>query len=300
MNISRRNFIQNSSLALGATLLPWQQLFAFGKAEYKMQLLRNDVGIFSERGGTIAWRIAEDGVVVVDTQFPDQAGHLIEEIKKKTGRQVDLLINTHHHGDHSGGNIAFKGFAKKIVAHKNSKANQERVAKDRGIEAKQLYPDTIYESTWSEKVGTETMSLSYFGAGHTNGDSFIHFENANIVHTGDLMFNRRFPFIDRSAGASISNWVEVLESAIKKFDNDTLFVFGHAFDPEKITGTKEDLKAMQNYLAKLLVFVKKEIKAGKDREGIQSARSIPGAEEWQGRGIERSLTSAYDELKAGK
>lgn len=300
MNISRRNFIQNSSIALGATLLPWQKLFAYGKTEFKMQLLRKDVGIFTERGGTIVWRIAEDGVVVVDTQFPEQAGHLIDEIKKKGNQQVDLLINTHHHGDHSGGNIAFKGFAKKIVAHQNSKANQERVAKARNQEDKQLYPDTTFEKTWSEKVGSETVSISYFGSGHTNGDSFIHFEEANIVHTGDLMFNRRFPFIDRSSGASIANWVEVLEAAINKFDKDTIFVFGHAFDPEKVTGNKEDLKAMQNYLSKLLIFAEKEIKAGKDRESIQAARSIPGAEEWQGRGIERSLTAAYDELTEEK
>ena len=121
-----------------------------------------------------------------------------------------------------------------------------------------------------------------------------------MAHIGDLVFNRRFPYIDKGAGANIANWVEVLEAAIKKFDKDTIFVFGHAFDPEKVTGNKEDLKAMQNYLSKLLIFAEKEIKAGKDRESIQVAKSIPGAEEWQGRGIERSLTAAYDELTEKK
>jgi glyoxylase-like metal-dependent hydrolase (beta-lactamase superfamily II) len=115
---------------------------------------------------------------------------------------------------------------------------------------------------------------------------------------GDLMFNRRFPFIDRSAGANIQSWTEVLEKAIAKYDSDTLFVFGHSLDPEKVTGNKEDLKAMQNYLEKLLAFVKNEIKSGKSKDDILKAVSIPGAEEFQGQGIVRSLTAAYEELTA--
>ncbi|MCK7530603.1 MAG: MBL fold metallo-hydrolase [Marinilabiliales bacterium] len=73
-----------------------------------MTPLRNNVGFFTERGGTIGWMISKDGLVVVDTQFPEQAQHLIEAIRKQSGRQIDLLVNTHHHGDHTGGNIAFK------------------------------------------------------------------------------------------------------------------------------------------------------------------------------------------------
>lgn len=77
---------------------------------------------------------------------------------------------------------------------------------------------------------------------------------------------------------------------------DTLFIFGHAANPAKVTGGKEELKAMQNYLEKLLLFVKNEMKAGKSKDEISKAQSIPGAEDFQGQGIQRSLTAAYEEL----
>jgi glyoxylase-like metal-dependent hydrolase (beta-lactamase superfamily II) len=159
-----------------------------------------------------------------------------------------------------------------------------------------LYADTVFQDQWESKVGSETIQTSYLGAAHTNGDIIVHFENANIAHMGDLMFNRRYPFIDKSSGANIQNWTEVLEKAISKYDNDTLFIFGHSLDPEKVTGTNDDLRVMQNYLEKLLIFVKGELKAGKSKEDIMKADRIPGAEEYQGQGIERSLTAALQEL----
>ena len=124
----------------------------------------------------------------------------------------------------------------------------------------------------------------------------IHFEHANVVHMGDLVFNRRYPFIDKSAGASVKNWPVTLEMAQKKFDKDTLFVFGHAFDPMKVTGDMEDIKAMQNYMEKLADFVQSSIKAGKSKDEILKAQSIPGITDWQGDGINRSLEAAYQEF----
>jgi glyoxylase-like metal-dependent hydrolase (beta-lactamase superfamily II) len=141
----------------------------------------------------------------------------------------------------------------------------------------------------------EKIKTYYWGAAHTNGDSVIFFPHANIVHVGDLVFNRRWAFIDRSAGASVKNWIIVLEKIQEQFDNDTLFVFGHAFDPEKITGNKSDIKAMQDYLKNLLAFVNGQIKAGKTKEEIMKATSIPGVTEWQGEGLDRGLEAAYEE-----
>ncbi len=127
----------------------------------------------------------------------------------------------------------------------------------------------------------------------------MHFENANVAHMGDLLFNGRYPFIDKSAGASVSNWVKVLDKTEKTFDKNTLFVFGHAFDPEKITGGHEEIKRFKGYLESVLAFVGKEIKAGKSKEEIMKATSIPGATYMQGGGIERSLGPSYDELTMG-
>ncbi|HEY6901889.1 MAG TPA: MBL fold metallo-hydrolase, partial [Puia sp.] len=280
--------------------LPHQKLLAgllpARQDPWKMRMLRNNVGIFYERGGTIAYLLSPQGIVVVDSEFPDQAGHLIDELKKQPAASFELLINTHHHGDHTGGNIAFKDLVKKVAAHSNSLVNQQRVATAQKTEDKQLYPDTTYGDSWDYTIGDEKIKTAYFGPAHTNGDSIIHFQHANIAHMGDLVFNRRYAFIDRSAGASVSNWIVVLENALKKYDKDTLFIFGHAFDPDKVTGNKDDLRAMKDYISRLLDFVNGWVKAGKTKEDLLKERSIPGVTEWQGDGIERGLQAAYEEV----
>ncbi len=297
--MQRRSFIRNTGLGLGALALgSQQQLFArfFADPAFKMKLLRNDIGIFTERGGTILYMVNKKGIVVVDSQFADTAGHLITELKKQTVKPFQLLINTHHHGDHSGGNIAFKDVVRHVVAHANSKANQQAVAAKQKKEDQQLYPDITFTDNWKKRVGKEKIKAHHFGAGHTNGDAIIHFEHANIAHMGDLLFNRRHPFIDRSTGANIKSWINVLDKSLATFDNDTLFVFGHALDPEKVTGNKEDLKAFQNYLNKLLIFAETEFKAGKSKADFIKNKIIPGETEWKGDGIERPLTAAYEEV----
>src|SRR5579871_2548138 len=296
--MERRIFLRNTSLTLGGIALTNTRLLAqlFTDDPWKMKILRNDVGIFTEKGGTIAYLLTKKGIVVVDAEFPEQSQHLITELKKINDTPFQLLINTHHHGDHTSGNISFKGIVKDVAAHTNSLANQQKVAVAQKTEDKQLYPNITWNDSWQYKIAHEEIKTYYFGPAHTNGDSIIHFQHANIAHMGDLMFNRRWAFIDRSAGASIKNWITVLDKALGTFDNNTIFVFGHAFDPEKVTGTKDDLKAMQDYLTKLLDFVGKEIKAGKSKDDILKEKSIPGVTEWQGDGIERGLQATYEEL----
>jgi len=296
--MKRRSFIQSAGLSIGMLAVLQNKGFAnmLTQTPYKMTLLRKDVGIFTEQGGTIGWMANKEGIVVVDSQFANTVPHLIEDLKKKSERPFKYLINTHHHGDHTGGNIAFKGVVEHVIGHANCLINQRATALAQKSENKQLFADTVFNDQWKTKVGSQGIHAQYFGAGHTNGDAIIHFEDANIAHMGDLMFNRRFPFIDRTAGANIQNWIKVLEKTISKFDSDTLFIFGHALDPEKVTGNKDDIKAMQNFLEKLLLYVGKEKAAGKSKEEILKATSIPGAEDYKGQGLARSLTAAYDEL----
>ena len=81
---------------------------------WKIKMLRNDIGVFTEKGGTIAFLLSKKGIVVVDSQFPEQSQHLIDELKKQSSQPFELLINTHHHGDHTAGNISFKGIVKNV------------------------------------------------------------------------------------------------------------------------------------------------------------------------------------------
>ncbi len=293
----RRDFICRSVLTAGLLTLSSKELFAFlTDPAYKVTMLTDNIGIFTEKGGTIAFLLSKGGIVVVDAEIPEQAKHLIDDLKTRSDRPFNLLINTHHHGDHTAGNIAFKGIVTHGLAHANSKINQQNVAIKNKIEDQQLYPDQTFTDTRCEKVGKERICLYYSGPGHTNGDAIVHFQHANIVHMGDLVFNRRHPFIDRSAGASIKNWIDILDRCEKKFNGDTKYVFGHAAEGHELTGKIEDLKAFKNYLSQLLTFTEAEVKAGKSKEEFLKNKFIPGNTEWLGDGIERPLTAAYEEV----
>ena len=294
----RRNFVLNAGLLVGASLLYQQKLAAqlFGVQEGAIRMLRRNVGIFTERGGTIGFSFSKDGIVVIDSQFPDTAPHFIDAVKKQSSAPFRYLLNTHHHGDHSSGNIAFKGMVEHVLAHENAAKNQKAAAEKQNTLDKQLLPDKTFTTTSTIKVGDERVVSSYFGPGHTNGDALHHFEEANIVHIGDLMFNKRHPFVDRSTGANMRNWITVLDKAQKQYTKETIYIFGHSLNPGEETGTHEDLKKFQTYLGQVLQFAEKEIKRGVSKEEFIKNTAVPGNTEWSGQGLERPLTAAYEEL----
>ena len=296
--MQRRNFIRNTGFTLAGLTLFNQHMAAafFNQPAWKIKMLTDDIGVFTEKGGTILFYIAKKDIVVVDAQFPDSAQHLIDELKKRSENPFKLLINTHHHGDHTAGNIAFKDLVPHVLAHANSLVNQKNVAIKNKSEDKQLYPDQTFTDTWTDKIGKEKISLHYFGAGHTNGDAMIHLEHANIVHMGDLVFNRRHPFVDKSAGADMGSWIKVLDKAVATFDKKTQFVCGHSGEGYDIVIAPADLKAFGDYLGNVLKFVEGEIKAGKSKEDILKTKAIPGTDEWKGDGINRPLEAAYTEI----
>ncbi len=296
--MQRRIFLRNTAFTAAGVLLAQKEMLAalWQQPGFKITMLTDDAGIFTEKGGTILFALGKEGIITVDSQFPEQSQHLIDELKKKSDKPFKLLINTHHHGDHTSGNIAYKGIVENVLAHENSLKNQKTVAIAQKTEDKQLYPNETFGSVWNVKEAGVKYGLYYYGAGHTNGDSLVHFEKQDIVHMGDLVFNRRHPFIDRSAGANIKSWINVLEQGMKKFGKKTTYVFGHAADGYNVTGTRDDVKAFQTYLSNLLDYTSSQIKAGKSKEDILKATEIPGSPEWKGDGIQRPLTAAYEEL----
>lgn len=266
-------------------------------ATYKMDYLSGNVGYFSERGGTIVWMSDKKGIVIVDTQFQDQASNLNSQLKKLSKNRVDAVINTHHHGDHTSGNIVFKDLTDQIIAHENSRKNQERVAKERDKMKETILPNTTFKNNYTINVGNEKISMNYFGAAHTDGDIVVHFENAGVVHMGDLIFNRRFPYIDMSSDANIQNWISALDKTLAFCPIEAKFVFGHSDNGHGVVGNQEDIKAFQNYLERLMEFGNKCKKEGLSlEEALANTTQIIGAEEWKGKGIEKSIKAVYQEL----
>ena len=263
--------------------------------------IRRNVGFFTGRGGTIGYLVDAKGVAVVDSQFRDSAKLMLEGLNERSkNRPVDRLFNTHHHGDHTDGNIVFKGVAAKVVAHAKAAQDMRNPPGGQPPTTEQLYPDTTFTDTWREAVGDDMVHAKFYGPGHTSGDAVITFERANVAHMGDLMFNQRHPVVDAAAGASLKNWITVVERASADHPADTIYIFGHANTNLPVTGARADLMRFRDYLTALLAFVGAQIKAGKNRDEILAMRDPLAGFEVFGRfgaaNPRDPLTAAYDEL----
>jgi glyoxylase-like metal-dependent hydrolase (beta-lactamase superfamily II) len=305
MSTTRRDFLATSAaIALAAALGRPRLVGAWqGQAQQPVFTpIRRNVGFFTMRGGTIGYLVSPGAVVVVDSQFPAEATACLTGLNERSGsRPVDFLINTHHHGDHSGGNLSFRGAAKKVVAH--AKADEHMRQPPGGQPpADQLYPDTTFTDTWSADVGDERVVARHHGRAHTSGDAVITFERANVAHMGDLMFNQRHPVVDRAAGATIRNWMAVLERTPRDHTNDTVYIFGHASTGLPVTGSQADLARFRDYLGAVLSFAESQVKAGRSREEILAMREPLKGFESFGRfgqaGPRDVLTCAYEEVTA--
>ena len=313
MPLTRRDFLTSSALALGAGALgkstlarAWQQ--APPPAQPPQQApqwtpvfteIRRGVGQFMGRGGTIGYLINAGGVVVVDSQFPDSAKACVAGLNERSkNRPVDRLINTHHHRDHSGGNIAFKGVAKKVVAHEFAAGLIKQAASSPNAE--NLSPDTTFTDSWREQIGDEWVRAKWYGRAHTGGDAVITFEGANVAHMGDLMFNRRVPVIDRVNGAIVANWVNVLEKAAADHSADTIYIFGHAGTGHPVTGARAELMYFRDYLTALLNHTRAAVKAGQTKEQFTATTPTLTGFEAFGAHTATTLGIVFDEVTEAK
>ena len=248
----------------------------------------------------MGWYVANDSVIVIDSQFAESAEHFYEGLKTKTSRKIDFLINTHHHRDHTSGNYFLRRFTNKIVSTEKCRELQEKF-NGNNPDNPQAYADITFADDWTLNIGNEKIYAKHFCPAHTGGDAVIHFEKTNVVHMGDLVFNKVYPVIDLPAGADLKGWIEFLEWGVKHFDKDTIYVFGHAQNTDMVVGSNKDLFAMRDYITALLDFVNKEMKAGKNRDDVVSASQIPGVtdvkEMWKG-AMKRNLENAFDYLSA--
>jgi glyoxylase-like metal-dependent hydrolase (beta-lactamase superfamily II) len=260
--------------------------------------------------------------VLVDTKISGAAQLLATEVKKYAGKQPSIVINTHHHFDHSGGNFAFDDAAE-IVAHRNLNprmqanldemfkpalateinslrtAGKEKEAAEMAAWADKLTVDDIkadreYDQTLDLPRGETKFTLHHFGNGHTDNDTVVFMPDANILHKGDLFFNKSHPFIDRPAGANTVGWREAMRNAIALCDDKTIVIPGHG----EITD-KSGLATQIDYFDQLQAIVEKAMKEGKGKATIGEMKP----EQFKDYGFDmlrqQALTNMYDELASG-
>ncbi len=228
----------------------------------ELQKVSGDVYCLNGLGGNMGILKTDKGLLVIDSKYERSTEAVLKALTGLSAKplKIKYLINTHYHGDHTGGNEALGKYADTIIMHPNCKASLLKSLKKEGV--KKAYISKI--KTWTEgmvlKLGGETVRLLYFGPGHTVGDLVVVFEKAKVLHTGDLFFNAMPGYIDVKNGADTGNWVRTIETLCKTYP-DYRIIPGHG----KIA-TAKDYLAFAVYFKYLRKEVTAAIKAGKTRK----------------------------------
>ncbi|TVR28594.1 MAG: MBL fold metallo-hydrolase [Balneolaceae bacterium] len=299
--MNRKTFLRQLGYVTAGTILT-PPLLRLTKQNGPFFRMNSDIGYFTGRGGTIGWFVTHDAVVVVDSQFQNSAEDFISGITDYGTGPTRILFNTHHHGDHVSGNGVFSSENYQIIAHENVPILQRRVAEAQGNIDSMVAAEITFDDSYSIDLGTEQVTAKYYGSAHTGGDSVIWFENKNIAHMGDLVFNRWYPFIDLEGGASIQGWIELLETVAEEANRETRFIFGHGNVDFGVTGDTSDILYMRDFLSKLLDHTSEGLAAGKRIDEITNIEQFKEFPDHQSAGARLSLTAnitaAYEELSS--
>lgn len=243
-------------------------------------------------GGNTAAFITEKGVVVVDTKYANNGPGILEKIKSVTPKPVIMVINTHTHGDHVGGNGAFTG-AVEFIAHENCKARMETMPAFQSEEGKKFLPGKTYNDKLSLLEGADKIDLYYFGRGHTSGDTLVVFPALKVMHAGDLFAGKGTPIMDANNGGSGLEYPETLAKAAAGIKGVESVIPGHS-----TVMTWNDFKEYGDFIRELVAAVEQEKKGGKTAD--QAATDVKLPEKYKDYNMSRlkaNVTTIYSELK---
>ena len=236
--------------------------------------LTEDIYMLQGSGGNIMIAVSEDKVLMIDSQYAPLSEKIKDAIGTITTLPISYLINTHHHGDHTGGNEKFNSENTTIIGHSNVKKRLLAEDKSQGF-----IPEKTLEEQLELQLPNEKVLIIHVHNAHTDGDSFIYMIEDNVVHMGDVFFNGKYPFIDLQAGGSIDGYIKAQQQILAYINEDTQIIPGHGE-----LATYSDLKnsiAMLQYLRNAITDA---IQDGSTKEDIIK---------------DQDLTSKYDKLDYG-
>jgi cyclase len=248
----------------------------FSTVEIKAQELAPGVAVLFGAGGNIGVSYGDDGTVLIDDQFAPLTGKIQSAVASLGAQPVKFLINTHWHFDHSGGNENLGKAGAIIMAHDNVRVRMAAGATVAGNvvppAAKVALPVITYAEGLKLHLNGEEVRVIHMPAGHTDGDSIIHWTKSNVIHMGDLfMLQISFPFVDVGSGGDVRGFVAAADKALAIANDQTKIIPGHG-----AIATKADLQNHRNMIATVIAKVEAAIKAGKTLDQIKASRPADG------------------------
>jgi glyoxylase-like metal-dependent hydrolase (beta-lactamase superfamily II) len=219
------------------------------KLEFTSFQLSDTVYMLKGRGGNVGISTGKDGLYIIDDQVKQVTGPLLEAIRKISTKPIRFVINTHYHGDHTGGNEVIGAAGTVIIAHDNIRKRlaTEQVSiflnKTTPPSAYAALPVVTFNDQMTMHLNGESATAYYVANGHTDGDAIIHFPVSNVIHMGDMFFNGLYPYVDLDAGGSIQGMVAAAQLALSMANESTRIIPGHG-----PLGMAEDLKNYQDFL----------------------------------------------------
>ena len=252
----------------------------WSKIEIKTEKVTDNIYMLQGSGGNIAVLTGDEGTLMVDDQFAPLSERIMAAIKELTDHPVHYLLNTHWHGDHTGGNENFANAGAIIIAHDNvrkrlSTDNVRPFGRTTPAGPEAAWPKMTFNDEMHVYYNNENIHLIHNHNAHTDGDAFVYFSDANVLHMGDCFFKDRFPFIDRDTGGSPDCYIEAVSQALLIVDSDTKIIPGHG-----ALATKQDLQNFYNMLTTMRDRVKKAINDGHSLEETLAANLTEGYETW--------------------
>ena len=247
----------------------WAQRTDFSKVDEKVADLGHNTYWIEGAGGNTTVAVGTDGIIMVDGQFAPLHDKLKEAIAKLSDKPIKYLINTHYHGDHTGGNALFAKDGATVVAHENVKKRLSEGATNGLTGAKvppvpqEAWPTKTYKSSMTLKVKGRTAQLAHVARAHTDGDTYVYFKNANVISTGDTVTVGRYPNIDFAVGGSITGLIAAVDTYLKLADDNTKIVPGH--------GPMTNKAGLKEYRAMLVTARDRMAKLIKDGKSEQEA-----------------------------